>query len=277
MRLHKEEKGSPFHVENRVTDKSLLKKNKFLSACYFAIDKLREGYTRQLVIDELESKNVLSKHRLEEVLSQATKIIESEYYLDHRYLLGLHLKRYQDSIKGILSKIEKIKELLPESDLDIFHKNKALVGQHLELLDVLFAKEKLLQLHNPKTIINYRTFRRTAGEENKAKKRIEYDFTSLSQEELVELLHLVEKSIPRDEEEFELRSMESSVQVVESNIQEVEFTEVIETTNIQRIEVIRDNNTDNINTPKISLIDIQDRMRRNFERQAQQLFNDAKT
>lgn len=179
-RLHLDEKGSPYYIQNRIKDSNI----DSLNMLYRAIDLIKEGCTRVQIIEMLTNEG-FKKKNIEKYLSVAYSVISTEYFRSEVAVFNLHFERYNRDIIALFNK-----EF--HGDKWIQHK----CGAYFQILEIMEAKEKLLGFHkaNFQVILNQRNKPITREEKPK------YNISKLSWDEKLELIRLFE--LTRREEDF---------------------------------------------------------------------------
>lgn len=249
MKLHKGERGSPFHEKNRVkTD------IKSLKTIYRAIDLFKEGLPRALVTEIITNEKLITPTDVGELVGLGLRVIEDEFASDDQTTIGLHLTRYNKDIDDLL--------FIAENDYADGSMIKYKINTYLTVLEIMFAKEKLLQLHNRNTILKINQRNTTIVQKETQPK---YKLGKLSLEERIELLQLINKSKSIDGDDIK--------SITETQQEEyVEFTELKGTqegANVEKIEKVTPV-VEGERIPGGALLDVRERLRQSLERKAQE-------
>lgn len=262
--LHSKEKGSPFYEENRVGE-DRLNDSKYLKWCYKAIDLFKEGVSREHIV-EIITKEAKGKITEEEVSSvvvvRARQIISLEFEKNDKFVLGLHLQRYNNEIK---TQYEKIVKLEKNKKLKVWEKEQEIASSYYTILDLMFHKEKILQLHNKKVTFKINQINNTIIRQKKPK----YNLSLLTFEEKIKFLELIEK-MKRNNDEIHGVKLKDKKEEQE----QIQEAEVVEETNVEKIE--------NFETPKVeekvmgdALNDAFERLRQNLQKVASEEFKNV--
>lgn len=230
--LHSKEKGSPFYEENRV-DEDRLDDSKYLKWCYRAIDLFKEGVSRELIVEIIaeEAKGKITPDEVSNVVVvRARQIISLEFEKNDKFVLGLHLQRYNDEIKKQYENIVKIDK---NKKVKVWIRDQMIAGCYYTILDLMFHKEKILQLHNKKVTFRINQINNTIIRQKKPK----YNLSLLTFEEKIKFLELIEKMKRNNDEIHGVKLRDKKEE--QEQIQEAE---IIEEANVEKIE--------NFETPK---------------------------
>lgn len=221
MKTHVDEKGSPYDIENRV-DLSLLPEKSWIKHIYKAIDLLKEGSTRSITAQLISEQTGIEAKDLDTVITAAVKVIEDEYCKKSDTVIGLHVTRYDRDIKEILNRnFNRYSEAV---------KVKMKIGAYLDLLNILYSKEKLLQLHNKKVVFRLNQKKTTVVREVTPK----YDISNLTLQEKIDFLELINKSKKTSSELAGVILKDRTKENVTIDIDHEDVTE----TNVEKIKQI---------------------------------------
>lgn len=159
----------------------------------FAEERFRLGDSESYIAEQLlEGYKDLKSENIQFILNRASANIASEYARDRSTVVSLHVKRYNKDATKLLEKIEN-----GEFDkLDTYKKRLKLIEVYDQVLEIIFAKEKVLQLHAKDTQI--RVFNRLNAKIRE--KKVSYDLSQLSNPEKIELLSLLRRTKRTDDE-----------------------------------------------------------------------------
>lgn len=151
-------------------------------------------------------------------------------------LVSLHINRYEDLFKSVYNKdFSKIK---PERQW------QAQIDQHLELVDILQSKEKIIGVHSKTFKIRLNNF----YEKKKLVKLSDFDLDKLTVEEKIELIGLFDKCKVSKDMEIKVTGAKKQDIAQEVNFEEISLIEnTLKDVNIQQV----DNEADN--KPKLTL------------------------
>lgn len=228
LQLHKSETGSPYYARHRIKDPQLLKKNKHLPYVYNAIDLVKKGMPRKAIFEELLAKHKAHSTIIYESINKAVKIVEYEYIKDHKSTMGLHFARYDEQIDELNDKTSQLDKRIEVAKQEREEELEEMltsirIARTMDLVETLQAKERLLQLHNPTTIINYNFVK--YGSDFKEDR---LNLKKLDDNELTEFLTLILKmkiSNQNDKDIEEAKLVTSKNKEID-DIEEVEFTDV---------------------------------------------------
>lgn len=225
----------------------------FGEAIKFATYQLREGMSEKKIVEELLIANdKFTPENIQFIMHRASLEIAGEYSRDRGSIIGLHVRRYNDHFKKeIENKHEKVQDFLLRKNLRL---------QSLLLcIDILFAKERVLQIHAKDTQI--KIFNKLNAKIKERK--IAYDLSTLTLEEKIDFLNLVTKAKRSSGEVF-------SVQTVEKQVAEDVEAEVTDVKN-ENIKLITNTNTlqeEEKKLPQKTVNDVFERMRQALEKKA---------
>jgi len=191
--IHTAEKGTPFYAENRVDVEKLPKKSQ-IKTVYRAIDLLKEGKSRQKTKEQLEWEGfnkTLDEDKLEEFIDIAADIIATEFLKKDEVVIGIHIERYNEELKRLQKLLDGNFPGVPVSV-----RIASIISTYSSMMDVMYQKEGLLQLHSKNTVIKVNQQNNIIHRTRKEK----FDFSILSFDEKVELLNLITKTTMSDSE-----------------------------------------------------------------------------
>lgn len=224
--LHSKEKGSPFYEENRVEGERI-DDSKYLKWCYKAIDLFKEGVSRELIVDMLseEAKGKITWDEVNNVVVvRARQIISLEYEKNDKFVLGLHLQRYSDEIA---KQYKNITKLAKNTKVKVWIRDQMIAGCYYTILDLMFHKEKILQLHNKKVTLKINQINNTVIRQKKPK----FDLSKLTFEEKVKFLEYIEKMKRSNDEVFGVKLKKK-----EGEGDQIQEAEIVEEVNVEKIE-----------------------------------------
>lgn len=196
-------------------------KNLYKQAIDFAADSFRNGQSEQYVAESLlEANPKFGPENISFILHQGSLQIASEHARDRTSIVSLHVRRYNMEIE----KIEKTNWL----EHPPLYRRQAEIDGLLSMLEVMFCKEKVLQIHSKETQV--KIFNRLNAKIHERK--VSFDVSKLSFAEQLELLTLVSKT-KKQEELFSVKKGEG--------MQNIEDAEVIEITNNNVSQIINVN------------------------------------
>lgn len=204
-----------------ICEKPVVKEHKIVSE---VVEKYKEGFRRDEIIAYLGEKGY-APASINIYMAQATSRITASFEENKSYIIGLHLKRYDQ---------------LYNKHIQLAHGKPGLklrfkrMEHYVVAMDSLLAKEKLLGLHSKKYNIQLNNF---IGRDKIKGDRSGYNFSQLTTEELVELVELMNlcKSSNYSENDQELidnaliqtgNMVKKIVQNVEEDIEETDFEEI---------------------------------------------------
>lgn len=264
-KTHVDEKGSPFYLENRI-DISELGEKSWIKWVYKAIDYFKQGIPREVIVQNLKEESKISEDSIRSsILSKASQIISEEFEKNDEYVLGLHLERYQKEIKNLYLKIPKLEK---RKDLGDWKKQEMINSCYFEILDIMFHKERLLQLHNKKVVVRINQINNTIIRERKNK----WNLSNLTLSERVDFLNLVQKS---KKNQFELHGVTQNVE--ESvDTQVIEDAIIVEENPLEKIKQVTVLPEQEI-IPGVALLDTFEKLKKAFEEKARLEFEKAGT
>ena len=156
-------------------------------------------------------------------------------------------------------KLEKNKKL------KVWEKEQEIASSYYTILDLMFHKEKILQLHNKKVTFKINQINNTIIRQKKPK----YNLSLLTFEEKIKFLELIEK-MKRNNDEIHGVKLKDKKEEQE----QIQEAEVVEETNVEKIE--------NFETPKVeekvmgdALNDAFERLRQNLQKVASEEFKNV--
>lgn len=264
MRLHTRETGSPYYKEHRVKNTKL----KSLRAAYRALDLIKENFTKAEILDILIAEDLATESTVPDILIAANNVIDDEFCKDHKTVLGLHLTRYNKEIEEVLT-------LIREDYLD-FQFIKHRIAACASLINIMYAKEKLLQLHNHSSIVKLTQKNITINKNNSTPQvaKESFNLDELSFDECVEFLRLIDKSIRSEDDEELFNSTITTVTQVQKQDENKTIDVEVEVTNIDKIQKVEKEEEKGSKT-YTALIDVKQRMLETFQRIAQEKFKQS--
>lgn len=191
------------------------------------VEQLREGYP------DIKDVNVNF------IINRASANIASEYARDRATVVSLHVRRYNDDIKRLLDKNF-------DSITDFFKRRTKEIENLDFILEAMFAKERVLQMHAKDTQI--RVFNRLNAKIKERK--VSYDLSKLTAPQKLELLILLSRT---KKTEDELKSVILRAKEDKGETIDIDHVVVKEKPNVDRIK--------KINIPELPLMDPIDKLK----------------
>lgn len=260
--IRKHEKGNPYNEENRV-DAKLIEGDLRVQTIYRILDWYKEGLMRATIIEQLKEEGQFSESVIDDLLYESSSIIYEQFSSESTEVIGLHLKRYDRQIKSLFNKDYN------RIALKIRFKVKSMA--YFSILETLYQKEKLLNLHSKQTIIRFNQRNNINIPNPEADKKESFDISTLTLEEKVDFLKLIEKCSPRNINNLGviLRPKE----IKEEETVDIEHEEVV---NIEQIEQVNVEGKDVFTEkPPLTIIDVKERLRQALEIKAKEAFKEA--
>lgn len=214
---------------------------------------MREGMSEKKIVEELLIANdKFTPENIQFIMHRSSLEIADEYSRDRGSIIGLHIRRYNDLLKKeIDNKHLQVEDVLLRRQLRL---------QSLGLcIDILFAKERVLQIHAKDTQV--KIFNKLNAKIKERK--IAYDLSILSLQEKIDFLNLVTKAKRSISEVFSVQ-LANRVETVDAE------AEVTDATN-DNIKLITNTNTlptQELQIPQKTVNDVFERMRLALERKA---------
>lgn len=258
--IRKYETGNPYLEENRVEDK-LIEGDVRTKTIYRILDWYKEGLLRFAIIEILREEKTFSDGQIDDLLNECSGIVYEQFSTKSASVIGLHLKRYDKQINSLLNKDYN------RYEMKIRFKMKSIA--FMNALDTLYQKEKLLNLHSKQTIIrfNQRNNINVVVPEKKAK----YDLSTLTLEEKIDFLALVEKCSPRNNVNTGVILRPKEVVVEETiDIDHVEEVNIdkIKQENVEGVDVFPEK-------PPLTLFELKERIAKTLQAKAAEAFKNA--
>lgn len=210
----------------------------YLHAMNFASECLRAGESENFIAEKIkETYPVLTDANVQFAIHRGAKMISNQFARDSKSIISLHVKRYNKEIKNLLGKTY---EGLIDEDIDedveggkdsesAALKRKMRIYALMNCLDVMFAKEKVLQLHTKQTQV--KVFNQLNAKVKE--KKVMFNLKDLSLNEKIEFLALIQKAKKSDNELYSVTMSNKTQEVIE----DIEHEEV-ENNNINEIRLI---------------------------------------
>lgn len=259
MKLSIEEIGSPYYKENRVENPS----ETSLKIIYKAIDLLKASTPKSTVLEVLTQEYKRSKTKIPRYIQFACQVIEDEFNKRDKYVFGLHLSRYDEEIERLLT--------FDYESIDVEHRTRIWIANHLDILETMRAKEELLQLHKKSMVVKL-------VQNNTVIVKREpnaFKLDGLTLVEKIELLNLIKKSKINYSDKLGVILREKNEEV---EIQEVVVVDEKEKVNIESIKEVnepskwkklKDSTEQNRQS---TLLSIRDKIQRRLEESAREGF-----
>lgn len=225
----------------------------FGEAIKFATFQMREGVSEKKIVDVLLAENSsFSPENIQFIIHRASLEVADEYSRDRGSIIGLHVRRYNTDLKKELAE----KHL----DIELPHIRRQFRLQTLQTcIDIMFAKERVLQIHAKETQV--KIFNKLNAKIKERK--IAYDLSVLTLQEKIDFLSIVTKAKRSVDEVFSVK-MSGKVETVdvEAEVTTVqnENIKLIAQTNVQQPETV---------IPQKTMNDVFEKMRKALERRAQ--------
>lgn len=159
-----------------------LKIHKYEKEIHIVAGLMRERLSSKEVREQAKTRfSKLKPSAIESIISDAIRITRREFELEKTHLLDIHLVRY-----------EQIYQENFKPDLDYVppaYRKAVMCEHHLTAMEILFQKEKLLGVHTKK-------FKAQAAKSVLKRSDTDFDFSTLSAKERVELFALLNKAKP---------------------------------------------------------------------------------
>lgn len=240
--------------KKRVPKKSASKKQEVEGLYQVAIKEatqlFRNGYSEQTATEMIGNMyERLTLPNIQFVLTKASAIIASQYPKDRATIVGIHVKRYNQDYDDIVMWFEEQQYLqVPEK-----YRKQTQIAKLFDALDLLEAKERVLQLHTKNTQIKVYN---TLNAKVKEKKAI-FDLSTLSLTEKIDFLSLIVRSkkshsevlgvIPHGTKRENQITEDIEVEIVPPNITKIKQTNIpLPAPQPQQPEVLLTNITDKI-------------------------------
>lgn len=233
----------------------------YQKAISFAVDQLRDGVAQQSIAEDLLENKRLNQASVQIILNKADAVVASQHVRDRASIIAIHVKRYNSEIRSLQGQTFE--------HYDAFKKRQYRIEALMTMLDVMFAKEKVLQLHTKDTQV--RIFNKINAKVQKRDEDETLDLSVLTLEEKIELLSLITKAKRTSSElmSVQLREREAKVEA-----EEIEYEEVKQTTNVSQIKQINQpiqqelHPIDQLKAKASSSQDIMDKMKMALEKKA---------
>lgn len=183
----------------------------FGEAIKFACHQFRNGVSEKVIVKDLtEANDKFTPENLNFIIHRASLEIANEYSRDRGSIIGLHIRRYNDELKKELAN--------HHNDIELPHIRKQFRLVTLQIcLDILFAKERVLQIHAKDTQI--KIFNKLNAKLKE--KNVAYDLSVLTLEEKIEFLNLVTKTKRTDSEVFSVKTKADIIETIDIDHEEV--------------------------------------------------------
>lgn len=196
--------------------------NLYGEAIKFATDQLRDGYAEQWIVTTLqEAHSLLTPENIQFILQRASLEIANEHARDRGSIISLHVKRYDIELRKALAE-KHLSVQLPHI------RRKMRIDTLQTALDIMFAKERVLQIHAKDTQI--KIFNKLNAKIRE--KKIAYDLSLLTLPEKIEFLNLMMKAKRSQSELFSVQLKGAEKVITE----DIEHVEVKTEDNITKIE-----------------------------------------
>jgi hypothetical protein len=239
----------------------------YTQAIAIAADFFRDGASEQHVAELIRDNfSQLTDANVQLVVHKSSQLIADQYVRDRKNVVALHTRRYNQEIKKLLE--DQYGELTDE-DQDAPEEGKKDEGakrrkrriyQLTLLLDVMTAKEKVLQIHTKETQVKiYNQLNAKVKE-----KKVMFNLADLTLQEKIEFLSLIQKAKKDDTELFSVKLSDTKqLQTTE----DAEF-EVVENDNIEKIKRTNEPKELPPPKPKKNLNDVQEQLKKALQRKA---------
>lgn len=223
----------------------------------------RSGLSEEAAIDYVKATyKQFSETNIQLIIHKASESIAQEYARDKGSVISLHVKRYNAEIKKLIA--NTYEGLIDEDNDDgkgdqQARKRKMRIFTLMTALDVMFAKERVLQIHNKETQV--RIFNKLNAKVKEVKTK--YNLSQLSLEEKIDFLNLVKKAKRDQVETFSIKMMGNKRQEVE----DVEAEVIEETPNIEKIKHLPAPEK-KVVAPKVTLEDVTRKIQENLAKRA---------
>jgi len=173
-----------------------------------AIELYKDGKSRKDIFELLVEREYTPSY-VNFVLDSASSKVIQGFEEDKSYLIGLHLKRYDDTYSRHMSTAAAL----------IGHKHKyKRIDHYILAMDSLTAKERLLGLYGKKYNIQLNNFFNRDRDQASGSG---YNFEALTTEELVELSELIEGAKVVNNEDREIRLFNEAIIQTEKITQDI--------------------------------------------------------
>ena len=205
-----------------------------------AVILMKEGNSPTYIAHQLKeiSKNQISAHEIDELITASTNLLKKEYLITPRLVRLQHVKQYHINLKRLLS-IKELNEFdigktITKRQWDNSRKNK--ITANLEALDTMRQMQDLLGITITQVAVEINNQIALSGNSHfHSATTADYDFSKLGINELVRLLEIIDKTIVKDREQ-PISVIE--VANTEKIITEEVVAEVMPATNIDFIKKI---------------------------------------
>lgn len=225
---------------------------------------MRAGYSEQKVNELIQTHyERFSPPNIQFVMHEASQSIANQYARDRKSVIALHLKRYNQEIILIQDFFrDKEYESIPTK-----FRLKVMLGKLSSWLQVLNAKEKVLQLHSKDTQVKiYNKFNAKVKERKNM-----FDLSSLTLEEKIEFLNLVQKSSRSQNDLLGIIASEEKVKQITEDIEH----EVVDQPNIDLIKQTNLPVKPKAQRPNETLDDITNKLKQALLKKAEEQFKKA--
>jgi hypothetical protein len=198
-------------------------------AASIAAEGFRDGLSEIAIAEKIKTAYpILNEAGLQIAIHRGSKLIADQHSRDGKSVVALHVRRYNKEIKDLLEgKNAELESEDLEEGMDGAKRRKIRIYQLQVLLNVMFAKEKVLQLHKKDTQI--KIFNKLNA---KVVKKKDIDLTALTLQEKVEFLKLIQKTKPDQQQLITIKSTQIKA---EENVTEDIQHEEIKKLNVENV------------------------------------------
>jgi len=231
--------------------KTIPKKGSYDDLTQQAVELFRKGWLREKIVKKIvEESNLALDTVYSVIVVRAAQILADEHIIKGEEFIGLHIERYNKDIESLLEKDYSNIE-------DLGKRISAEIRDKFELLNLLYQKEKFLQLHSKTTVIKL---------QNSKKKNIKINFFKLSILTKIKMLQIIDKSKGIGQ----LSTIITS-KYTDKDIEEAEVVEETET-NISKIKMLQISPASPIEEPG-TLLSVTEKIRQALVKKAMKDFN----
>jgi hypothetical protein len=231
-------------------------------ATHLVADAFHEGYSESAITEKVKQAfPILNDAGVQIAIHRGSKLIADQHSREGKSVVALHVRRYNKEIKDLLEgKNAELESEDLEEGMDGVKRRKIRIYQLQVLLNVLYAKEKVLQLHKKDTQV--KIFNKLNA---KVTKRKPIDLKALSLEEKVEFLQLIQKTKPLQNE---LVTIKSAQVKQEQQITEDIPHEEIKKLNVEQVVTYNEKKEAPAPKSKKSLDNVTDKLKAALQRKA---------
>jgi len=150
-----------------------------------AVEWLKEGMSHSAIKEMIlldKKKGPVTPEAATSILNEAIARMKVEYAKDRQHIVALHTQRYDRAIKKLLN--------INVDSFDKMKQRELKINAYLQVLETLFRKEKLLQMHTKSFQVRINN---TVNAKVREKKQM-FDLSKLTLEEKINFLQLMQKA-----------------------------------------------------------------------------------